>query len=135
MRRFLDQYFKHAALNLGQALQGIRYFHSHPDADQQARQGSLRHLLLSCRIRSQRVINDLFFAAIPPHWHHTREELAQMAPIRASAWFQYGYCAWRFDDDGKPKPNLPADVDRRWDPRCHEQRESEGSAPHGSARR
>src|SRR6185503_20818845 len=118
MRRFAEEYFKHAALNLGQALQGIRYFHSHPDADRQSEPGSVRHLLLSCGIRSKRVLNDLFFAAIPSHWHHTPSELAQMTDIPASLWFQYGYCAWRFDDSGKPKQPLPPDVDRRWDPRC-----------------
>jgi len=41
-----------------------------------------------------------------------------MTEISAALWFQYGYCAWRFDDNGKPKPDLPPDVDRRWDPRC-----------------
>jgi hypothetical protein len=118
MRRFIDEYFKHAALNLGQALQGIRYFHSHPDADKQAERGSARHLMLSCRMRAKRVVNDLFFAAIPPQWHHSRAELAQMTEISSALWFQYGYCAWRFDETGQPKPDLPPNVDRRWDPRC-----------------
>ena len=120
MRRFVAEYFKHAALNLGQALPGIRYFHSHPDADAHAERGSALHLLLSCRLRAKRVANDLFFAAIPPHWHHTKEEFAQISDVPASLWFKYGYCAWRFDSDGKRKRDPPADVDRRWDPRCKE---------------
>ena len=59
MRRFVEEYFKHTALNLGQALQGIRYFHSHPDADAQAERGSARHLLLSCRMRTPHLPEDV----------------------------------------------------------------------------
>jgi len=118
MPRFFEEYIKHTALNLGQALQGIRYFHSHPDADSQAARGSLRHLVQSCRIRAPRILNDLFFAAILPHWHHSEDELAQLTQVPLLLWFQYGYCAWRFDDTGQRKEPLPQDVDRRWDPRC-----------------
>jgi len=115
--RFIDEYSKHCALNLGQALQGIRYLFSHPDIDARAPRGGLRHAWLSARLRSKRVLNDLFFAAVPPHWHHSADELSAMSPISWSRWFQYGYCAWRFTDNGELKPNL-AGVDRRWDPRC-----------------
>ena len=118
MPQFFEAYIKHAALNLGQALQGIRYLHSHPDADCQAARGSLRHLVRSCEIRTRRVLNDLFFATIPPHWHHSEEELVQLTKVPMTLWFQYGYCAWRFDETGKRKEHLPQDVDRRWDPRC-----------------
>jgi hypothetical protein len=118
MSRFVEEYAKHTALNLGQALQGIRYFHSHPDADSVAARGSLRHLVTSCKVRTRRVLNDLFFAAIPPHWHHSQEDLAQIVTVPLVMWFQYGYCAWRFDETGKRKEPLPADVDRRRDPRC-----------------
>jgi len=115
---FLEAYAKHTALNLGQALQGIRYLHSHPDIDRVVPRGTLRHVALSLKLRARRVANDLFFAAIPPHWHHSREELAQLTGISARRWFSYGYCAWRFTDTGAAKDPLPADVDRRWDPRC-----------------
>jgi len=116
--RFLEEYAKHCALNLGQALQGLRYIHSHPDVDEVAPRYSLRHAMLSVRLRSKRVLNDLFFAAVPPHWHHTRGELEVMTTIPAGRWFQYGYCAWRFTESGAPKAELPADTDKRWDPRC-----------------
>lgn len=116
--RFLEEYAKHTALNLGQALQGLRYVYSHPDVDAQAPRGSLRHIVLSARLRSLRIVNDLLFAAIPPHWHHTPAELAQMTSVPAARWFQYGYCAWRFDESGAPKAELPPDIDKRWDPRC-----------------
>jgi hypothetical protein len=115
---FLEEYAKHAALNLGQALQGLRYLTSHPDLDTRAPRGGLRHAVLSTALRTRRVTNDLFFAAIPPHWHHTREELRVMTAIPISRWFQYGYCAWRFTDNGEPRSDLGPHVDRRWDPRC-----------------
>jgi hypothetical protein len=118
MLRFLEEYAKHAALNGGQALQGLRYFHSHPDCDRAARRGSLRHLAGSTLLRSKRVANDLLFALVPPHWHHSRDELAQIRSVPISRWFQYGYCAWRFTDSGERRSELPPDVDKRWDPRC-----------------
>ncbi|MEO6280470.1 hypothetical protein [Roseateles sp.] len=117
MIQFLEEYFKHTILNLGQALQGIRYFASHPDCDRLAPRGSMRHALLSMRLRFRRVSNDVFFALIPPHWHHTPEELSSMTRVPARRWFQYGYCAWRFTETGEAKTDL-TNVDRRWDPRC-----------------
>lgn len=118
MLYWFEQYCKHFALNLGQALQGIGYIHSHPDIDAIAPRGSLKHLARSMWLRSRRVTNDFFFAILPPDWHHTSEELASLRKIPATRWFQYGYCAWRFTDDGEPKGDLSA-VDRRWDPRCN----------------
>ncbi len=111
-------YAKHFALNAGQAAQGLRYLYSHPDIDREAPRGSVRHLALSVRLRAARVVNDVFFAILPPQWHHSPEELASLVGVPAGRWFRYGYCAWRFSDDGAPKDPLPADVDRRWDPRC-----------------
>ena len=119
MLHFFEEYAKHSALNLGQALQGLRYFWSHPDVDSVAQRGSVRHGLLSARLRGQRVAGDLFFALIPPHWHHAPEELRGMTATSFARWFQYGYCAWRFDDTGEVRQSLIG-VDRRWDPRCKE---------------
>jgi len=117
MHRFLEEYAKHFALNFGQALQGIRYFFTHPDADPIWPRGSLRHALISSSIRAKRIANDLFFAVLPPHWHHGREELRSMRKISFLQWFQYGYCAWRFTESGEVKADLTG-VDKRWDPRC-----------------
>jgi hypothetical protein len=114
---WLEEYLKHFALNLGQTLQGLRYFYSHPDVDSIAARGSIEHFRRSLRIRSKRVLNDFFFAAIPPHWHHTPEELAGMRNVALGRWFQYGYCAWRFTETGEIKNDLSR-ADRRWDPRC-----------------
>jgi hypothetical protein len=117
MHRWLEEYLKHFALNFGQALQGIRYIYSHPDVDLISSRGSLRHIALSFRIRLQRIANDLFFAIIPPHWHHTPEELSGMCRVSLARWFQYGYGAWRFTERGEIKTDLSI-VDRRWGPRC-----------------
>jgi hypothetical protein len=117
MLQFAEEYAKHAALNFGQAMQGLRYFFSHPDMDGVSPRGSLRHMRASASLRAKRVANDLYFALIPPHWHHTREELRGMTQIQMGRWFQYGYCAWRFAEDGTMKQDLSG-VDRRWDPRC-----------------
>jgi hypothetical protein len=112
-----EEYAGHAALNFGQALQGLRYFFSHPDIDELSPRGTARHAVLSARLRSKRVANDLFFALIPPHWHHTRQELDSIRQVPITRWFQYGYCAWRFTESGAVKADL-AGTDRRWDPRC-----------------
>jgi hypothetical protein len=117
MRRFLEDYGKHAALNAGQALQGVRYLLSHPDVDARAPRGTLAHARLSAQLRLRRIANDLFFAILPPQSHHTPEELSAMRSTSVWRWFQYGYCAWRFDDSGAEKGDLTG-VDRRWDPRC-----------------
>ena len=117
MLQFAEEYAKHAALNFGQAMQGLRYFFSHPDMDGVAPRGSLRHAVASAALRFKRVANDVYFALIPPHWHHTRDELRGMTQISMGRWFQYGYCAWRFTEDGAVKSDLSG-VDCRWDPRC-----------------
>lgn len=113
----IEEYAKHAALNFGQALQGLRYLLTHPAADRAAARGTVRHAWLSLKIRSRLIANDLVFAALPPHWHHTRSELAGMRSVPIGRWFQYGYCAWRFTETGSLREDLSG-VDRRWDPRC-----------------
>ena len=117
MLGWLEEYYKHSALNFGQALQGVRYLYSHPDVDSVASRGSPTHLTRSLLLRSKRVANDLFFAVIPPRWHHTPRQLNAMRGISAAQWFRYGYCAWRFTNDGEVKTDL-SKADRRWDPRC-----------------
>jgi hypothetical protein len=84
MFQFFEEWAKHFVLNSGQALQGIRYIYSHPDFDSVAKRGSLKHLFLSLRLRSKRVVNDIFFAVIPPHWHHTPKQLQQITSISAA---------------------------------------------------
>jgi hypothetical protein len=115
---FLEEYAKHTALNIGQVMQGVRYFYSHPDCDEVAPRGTFKHCFLSMSLRARRIANDLFFSAIPPHWHHTPEELRGMRPIPIKKWFFYGYSAWQFDESGEVRSDLDGREDRRWDPRC-----------------
>lgn len=117
LTRFAAEYLKHAALNFGQALQGLRYLHSHPDIDAEAEPGTARHVLLSLALRTRRVANDLCFALLPPQTHHSRAELEPLHGEPLARWFQYGYCAWRFTGSGEGR-TPSGEPDRRWDPRC-----------------
>jgi hypothetical protein len=117
MVEWIEEYAKHATLNVGQALQGLRYLLTHPKVDPGAERGTFRHAWLSLKLRSKLVANDLIFAILPPRWHHTKEELAGMRAVSFKRWFQYGYCAWRFTETGSLRDDLSG-VDRRWDPRC-----------------
>jgi len=114
---FIEEYAKHSLLNFGQFAQGLRYIYSHPDIDLKAGRGSFTHFVQSVLFRSARAANDLFFALIPPHWHHTPEQLRVMRPVPLTKWFFYGYCPWRFDESGAVRANLTS-ADPRWDPRC-----------------
>lgn len=119
-RSSFEEYAKHSALNLGQALHELRFFYSHPDFDKKAPRGSLKHFQLSCEQRSKRALNDLFYATIPPHWHHSEDELASLHQVPIRNWFLAGYSAWRFNEDGTFKDGDMTGVDQRWDPRCLE---------------
>jgi hypothetical protein len=125
--RFVEEYVKHSALNVGQLMHGLRYLHSHPDFDEVAERGSVRHLTLSLSLRMRRAGNDLWFALIPPHWHHSTEELRTLSGVSVVRWFGYGYSAWRFADDGSAIPDAHDTEDGRWDPRCLRARQSKST--------
>jgi hypothetical protein len=112
---WLEEYAKHSALNLGQVLQGLRYFHSHPDFDSEA---GMRRVGLSSGLRAKRIANDFFYAALPPQLHHTREELAAMRKLPFREWLLCGYAPYLFLETGQRNPNLTGKEDPRWDPRC-----------------
>lgn len=114
---FLEEYAKHSALNFGQFLHSALNFSSHPDVDEVAPRGTARHLLFSASLRSRRLVNDLFFALIPPHWHHTPAELSALRGVPLRKWFFYGFAAWRFTESGEVRADLSS-ADPRWDPRC-----------------
>ena len=118
LAELVEEYAKHTALNLGQALQGLRCLHRTLTLTRRHRADHVHHAARSIVLRSRRIANDLFFATIPPHWHHTREELAQMTAVPIHRWFLYGYCAWRFEETGEPRAVVGDNIDRRWDPRC-----------------
>jgi hypothetical protein len=117
MRRWVEVWAKHAALNFGQVCQGLRYLGSHPDIDEAAPRGTVRHAIRSLALRGRRVANDAFFTVTPPQWHHAPPELVGMASIPARRWFQFVFWAWRFTQDGELRGDV-SNVDRRWDPRC-----------------
>lgn len=101
--RLIEEYWKHTALNLGQAARDIRYFYNHPDAGRFADEGSVKHVSYSMVRRARSLANNLFYSAIPPHWHHSRKELEYMTPASAREWFLHGYAPWRFPDPAKDR--------------------------------
>ena len=116
----LEDYLKHAALNLGQAMQGMRYLLTHPDIDRIAPPGTARHALHAVPLRLKRIVNDLFFAILPPRWHHSAEEMEIFRHWPVSHWFQCGYGPYRFSETGGRRTDLADLPERRWDPRCRE---------------
>ena len=113
----LEEYAKHSALNLGQVAHGLRYFYSHPDMDRLAPRGSLGHFRRSLQLRVTRAGNDFFYALIPPHWHHSPEELRTMHRVSLKKWFSLGYAQWRYTETGETRTD-PENADPRWDARC-----------------
>jgi hypothetical protein len=100
-RSILDEYWKHTALNLGQATRDIRFFYYHPAADSLVKGGTLTHGLYSMLKRAESLGNNLYYAIIPPHGHHTSSDLRSMSSAPARLWFLHGYAPWRFPD---PRP-------------------------------
>lgn len=117
-KKFATEYFRHSALNFGQAFQGIRYFYSHPKADSLAVRGTFKHFWCSFRLRIKLIANDLFFAIIPPQWHHSESELASLHQFSAQTWFEAGFKPWVFVDESLERRTLTGNEDKRWDPRC-----------------
>jgi len=120
MFSFFEEYVKHSALNFGQAAQGFRFLLTHPDADSLARPGTVRHAVAALPIRAKRIANDLFFAVIPPHWHHTDRELKSLHGYSVKQWFDAGYGPYRFTETGEYLPAHEITREPRWDPRCKE---------------
>jgi hypothetical protein len=118
LKKFTTEYLRHSALNFGQALQGMRYFYSHPKVDTLAKRGTFRHFRLSLGRRAKLILNDLFFAAIPPQWHHSEAELATLHQFSVWTWFEAGFMPWIFKDETLQRRALVGNEDRRWDPRC-----------------
>lgn len=99
----LEEYWKHTALNLGQAARDIRFFYYHPDADEFADEGSGKNVAYSIVRRAGSFGNNIFYSIIPPHWHHTKEDLQYMMPASAKEWFLHGYAPWKYADPSKEK--------------------------------
>lgn len=93
---YINEYMRHAALNLGQAARDLRYFINHPHADKVALPGSFRHILASLIQRLPSFVNNLYFALIPPRLHHTAEELEDINKRTAKEFFLHGYKPWDY---------------------------------------
>lgn len=98
----LRAYLNHAALNSGQAARDIRYFHDHPDADRVAGRGTAKHVASSITSRVPSLTSNLYYSALPPQLHHTKEELDSMEG-GAKDWFLHGYNPWDHEDPSKAK--------------------------------
>lgn len=96
--RVLGEYGTHSALNAGQAVRDLRYLFNHPDADAAAPKGTLQHALESLKLRVPSLGNNLYYAAIPPHTHHEREDLLGMDDHSLKDWFLSGYAPWKYKD-------------------------------------
>lgn len=112
------EYLNHSALNFGQALHGLRFLFTHPDVDRIAPPRTVKHAAHAAPLRLRRIANDLFFAILPPRWHHTRAELQVFHQSPARRWFQAGFGPYRFTESGDPVPEAEIVREVRWDPRC-----------------
>ncbi len=95
---WLEQYFKHSALNLGQAARDLRYFYFHPNADKLNSKSRAFHYFYSFLLRTRSFGKNIFYSVIPPHFHHKREDLEYMLPASESEWFLHGYAPWAYPD-------------------------------------
>lgn len=86
------EYYKHMALNLGQAAKDVRYFYDHPDADKMGPPGSAKHIASSITQRIPNLASDLYYSALPPQLHHTDKELKEFHGKKsAKDYFLEGY--------------------------------------------
>lgn len=103
MNRFLEEYLKHAALNLGQAARDIRFFSYHPSVDRIAKEGSRRHRLRSVQKRTLSLASNLAFTVLPPHLHHSKAERKAMLVGSHLEWFLFGFKPWAYPQPKKKK--------------------------------
>ena len=69
-----EEYVKHTALNLGMVARNLVGRHDK-----------------NLKVRLKEIFNDLYYAAIPPRTHHTKEDLQSMSDRSAWKWFLCGY--------------------------------------------
>lgn len=91
-------YLQHSALNLGQAARDARYFYEHPDADKVAKPGTALHVASSISSRAPSLASNLYYAALPPQLHHSKEELyGEMGDeMKLRRAFMRGYNPWEY---------------------------------------
>lgn len=92
--QYWKDYLNHSALNAGQAARDVRYLTNHPNADAVAPEGSMRHRLESLKHRIPSLANNAKYTLLPPQWHHTPADLADMGIATPKQWFMSGYDPW-----------------------------------------
>ena len=98
MKYKIREYLIHTSLNLGQAFRDLRFFYYHPRVDKIAEVGSTKHYLYSFFYRIKSLWDNIYYSIIPPHWHHSSEELKKMRTGSILQWFIHGYAPWVHPD-------------------------------------
>lgn len=94
---FATAYANHSALNLGQAARDVRYFYEHPDADKIAPHGTALHVASSVASRIPSLASNLYYGALPPQLHHSKEELSgEEDSLHLRDRFLQGYDPWSY---------------------------------------
>jgi hypothetical protein len=96
MLYFFECYLKHTALNVGQLTRDIRFFYYHPKAENKFAP-SIRRLTCAVTLRIESFFINLYYSLLPPHFHHTNEELTELKKSTLIHWFLFGYAPWNYD--------------------------------------
>ena len=84
---FFVHYWKHAALNFGQAMRDLRYFFDEPNS---------KNIWTAMIRRTGRFLNNIIFTILPPQFHHSSEELREFDKASAKRWYLHGYKPWDY---------------------------------------
>lgn len=79
--RWLRDYAKHSALNLGQVLRHLRYLTDLPDTPR----------VEAMRQRLRWIANDLYYTITPGQWHHTQAELDELSNFTYAELLRMGF--------------------------------------------
>ena len=89
LKRVLEEYGKHSALNAGQAIRDLRYLNDYPGAAKG---------MDSIKKRLPSLMNNIKFTIKSPHSHHEAEDLVHMDKASLKEWFLHGYAPWKYPD-------------------------------------
>lgn len=78
---FFEEFIKHSALNAGHAAKDLKTI--------SAIVKTLRIRYVTPTLKS--LSKNLYYATIPPHWHHSKDELQYMRAATVKEWFMYGF--------------------------------------------
>jgi hypothetical protein len=76
-------------------MRDLRYFFDHPNAEKVARPGTAKYAAASASSRVPSAFSNAWYTVIPPHLHHTEEELRDMTDrLQLRRFFMEGYDPW-----------------------------------------